>query len=492
MGECRLHDDVSDSKLKTLWLNYLANIKNPKLKGFKLCGSRLIKAPLWNEEVYVASNGDTSTIFGTASCHSAWACPVCTAKVMARKGAEIACLIDALAKWKSQKAFMLTFTLPHTRWLSCERIFGLLRETWRMFMRAGKRGRNSEGKSLGVLGEFRSKFQIEHIVRVYEVNYGENGWHPHIHALFFTKNLDEVGLWEDKLSAFWLRCAKHCAYKLFVDPCDTDLKQKDLLTEGQYRGYRDTYGRDTFKVGMDAEANQKLLRHIDPKALREELREELNSSNEQKRIRACRRLEVELLFAEYKHKPVTGHRAVYFSRDSAGNVRQIKSSHYISGWSGDSELTAQVKTASSKHYSPYELLLEAQKATDINVRNKWLALYTEYALATRGRKRTAWTPAESKIIAKYKLTNEYITTVKKTLSDKAKGRVLVCWFDKRQWQKIWRINKTTDLIANILLVAKQMDWELMRDFLLEYDIRLRPNEDNCQLAVARQILNCVA
>ena len=81
------------------------------------------------------------------------------------------------------------------------------------------------------------------------------------------------------------------------------LRQKDLLTEGQYRVYREKYGRDAFKVGMGAEAIQELLRGIDLDALALELREELNSSNGQKKVRAIRRLEVVEAFRKSGNKP---------------------------------------------------------------------------------------------------------------------------------------------------------------------------------------------
>ncbi len=83
----------------------------------------------------------------------------------------------------------------------------------------------------------------------------------------------------------------------------SELKVKDILTEGQYRLARETYGRDNFKVAMGAEAIQQLLSEIDLDALALKLREELNSSNGQKRVRAIRRLEVVEAFRKSGNKP---------------------------------------------------------------------------------------------------------------------------------------------------------------------------------------------
>ena len=486
-------DNISDHRLAAMWRRYLDNRNLTKtekhlVKGFLLCGSRLIN----QHDVRIESNGEESRFSGIARCHSAWACPTCTAKVMARKGTDIACLIDALAKWEKQKAFMVTFTLPHTQYMTCSEVYSLLLATWRMFTRA-KQAKNSEGKSLGSYAAWRTHFKIDHFVRAYEFTHGENGWHPHIHVLYFTSDLAEVGNaeWEERLNAQWWHCAKFCRLKQLLARGETDLKEKDLLSEGQCRVHRDTYGRDTFKVGMDAEAIQELLRRKEiPDALREELREELHSSNEQKRIRAIRRLQVELDFSEYKYKPVTGHRAVYFSRDNDGKVRQFKSSHYVVGWGGNSELTAtHLKEAGNNHKTPFQILQEAYDAPDITVRNEKLRLYTEYALVTRGHRRVEFTPNDAKIVAKYKLTNDFVETVKKKVTDKEKGYRVVGWLNKQQWYEICLIERYEDpnIKANLLLVAKFMDWELLRDFLLEYDIDLRPNEKGGRDIVERAI-----
>ncbi|MBQ6298429.1 MAG: DNA-directed RNA polymerase subunit beta' [Selenomonadaceae bacterium] len=125
---------------------------------------------------------------------------------------------------------------------------------------------------------------------------------PVSHIWYFKGIPSRMGLLLD-MSPRALERVLYFASYIVLDPGETELKQKDLLTEGQYRGYRETYGRNAFKVGMGAEAIQELLRGIDLDALREELRQELNSSNGQKRIRAIRRLEVVEAFRKSGNKP---------------------------------------------------------------------------------------------------------------------------------------------------------------------------------------------
>ena len=134
---------------------------------------------------------------------------------------------------------------------------------------------------------------------------------PVSHIWYFKGIPSRMGLLLD-MSPRALERVLYFASYIVLDPgeaaynADTrkdGLHKKDILTEGQYRLARDTFGRNAFKVGMGAEAVQQLLREIDLDALSAELRDELNSSNGQKRIRAIRRLEVVEAFRKSGNKP---------------------------------------------------------------------------------------------------------------------------------------------------------------------------------------------
>ncbi len=125
---------------------------------------------------------------------------------------------------------------------------------------------------------------------------------PVSHIWYFKGIPSRMGLLLD-MSPRALERVLYFASYIVLDPGDTDLKKKDIITEGQYRLARETFGRDAFKVGMGAEAIQQLLREINLDELSEELRSELNSSNGQKRLRAIRRLEVVEAFRKSGNKP---------------------------------------------------------------------------------------------------------------------------------------------------------------------------------------------
>lgn len=125
---------------------------------------------------------------------------------------------------------------------------------------------------------------------------------PVSHIWYFKGIPSRMGLLLD-MSPRALERVLYFASYIVLDAGTTPLKPKELLTEGQYRVQKETYGREAFKVGMGAEAIQKLLRDLDLEALSQELREELTSSNGQKRIRAIRRLEVVEAFRKSGNKP---------------------------------------------------------------------------------------------------------------------------------------------------------------------------------------------
>lgn len=133
---------------------------------------------------------------------------------------------------------------------------------------------------------------------------------PVSHIWYFKGIPSRMGLLLD-MSPRSLERVLYFASYIVLDPgtaaySDTQkdgLKPKDLLTEGQCRAYREKFGRGSFRVGMGAEAVQELLKNIDLDALSIELREELNSSNGQKKIRAIRRLEVVEAFRKSGNKP---------------------------------------------------------------------------------------------------------------------------------------------------------------------------------------------
>jgi DNA-directed RNA polymerase subunit beta' len=78
-----------------------------------------------------------------------------------------------------------------------------------------------------------------------------------------------------------------------IDPLDTDLKEKELVSEERYRELRDRHGDGAFLAKMGAEAIKELLRRIDVEELAEELRVVMRTETSQiRRLKAAKRLKV--------------------------------------------------------------------------------------------------------------------------------------------------------------------------------------------------------
>ena len=88
-----------------------------------------------------------------------------------------------------------------------------------------------------------------------------------------------------------------------IDPGETDLKDKQLLTEEQYRQEREKSGVK-FKAQMGAEAIKELLRRVNVDRLAEELRERMrNETSAQKKLKFAKRLKVVDAFRRSNNRP---------------------------------------------------------------------------------------------------------------------------------------------------------------------------------------------
>jgi DNA-directed RNA polymerase subunit beta' len=124
---------------------------------------------------------------------------------------------------------------------------------------------------------------------------------PVSHIWYFKGIPSRMGLILD-MSPRSLEKVLYFASYVVIEPGTTPLMKKQLLVESEYREHREKYGQ-YFRAGMGAEAIKELLMEIDLEELSAELREELNSSSGQRRVRAIRRLEVVEAFRQSGNRP---------------------------------------------------------------------------------------------------------------------------------------------------------------------------------------------
>lgn len=145
-----------------------------QLKRIRGCGRWLNGSAEGTVAVRLAESG-RAHFSGLRTCGSVWSCPSCSAKIRQARADE---LEEGLARWldNGHGVEFLTATVPHSLDDDLGPVFDRVAEGWRSGFTAG-----------GWLGGVRRLFGIEGYVRTVEVTYGRHGWHPHVHALLFTR-----------------------------------------------------------------------------------------------------------------------------------------------------------------------------------------------------------------------------------------------------------------------------------------------------------------
>ena len=125
---------------------------------------------------------------------------------------------------------------------------------------------------------------------------------PVSHIWYFKGIPSRMGLILD-MSPRSLEKILYFASYVVLDPKETSLLKKQILSEKEYREAVDKFGYDSFVAGMGAESVKVLLQDINLEELSKELKEDLKTSSGQKRIRSIRRLDVSESFRKSKNKP---------------------------------------------------------------------------------------------------------------------------------------------------------------------------------------------
>lgn len=422
------------------------------LKSLYNCGS---KVPVISGKAAVAlvANKKQAKFMGVASCKSSWGCPICTARQMSKYAAKIAIALDAL-KERSLSAAMITFTIPHTRGFSCEQATEILYKSWKAFTVHGNKILKATPND--IFSKFMAEFGSKHRVRVTEYTFGNAGWHPHMHCLFWfpSNRIQEILDWEERLNERWLELTKRYTIR-------------ELLI-----GYPET---------------------------------------QRKTVRAKVETRVNIMYSRMNTDESHG---VYISKDENNRVIVQKSSDYICGWGGNREVTGnyQNKATAPGHYTWQQILSNAIESDKMKLNElkpaegsrkneesegaaqapDWWQLYFEYMNATKkarhARVNFSVHSGLNAIIAAYKNTEGYKSVLKKNVTDRRETFGVwktVCWFSKAQWSEICE----NDLEPVILSLAHEENAKKLIDRVLA-DYQIEPSVENQeQAAKLEAILN---
>ena len=125
---------------------------------------------------------------------------------------------------------------------------------------------------------------------------------PVSHIWFFKGIPSRMSLIIDVSPKALERVVYFAAY-IVMDPKDTGLMYKQILSEKEYREAVEKYGEDAFVVGMGAEAIKELLSKVDLEKEEAEIRKGLETATSQKRLKLIKRLETIEAFRKSGNKP---------------------------------------------------------------------------------------------------------------------------------------------------------------------------------------------
>ena len=167
--------------------------------------------------------------------------------------------------------------------LFCERIFGPTKD-WEClcgkYKRVRFKGKVCEKCGVEVTTKKVRRERMGHIELAAPVS----------HIWYFKALPSRMGAVLDMSTRFLERVLYFARY-IVIDPGNTPLEKKQLLTDAEYKSAREKY-EDDFKAGMGAEAVRELLAEIDLEKLSAELKEKLAEATGQKKIKIIKRLEV--------------------------------------------------------------------------------------------------------------------------------------------------------------------------------------------------------
>lgn len=142
-----------------------------RISSVRKCGHTPIAGAV---SLRAGEGGSPAAYAGLHTCGSVWICPVCAAKIAARRKEEVEQVLRKAVQ-AGLHVSMLTLTQRHHNGQSLEELWNALTAAWTSVV--GGRKWLEFKENLGVIGYMKAT----------EVTHGDNGWHTHLHILFITE-----------------------------------------------------------------------------------------------------------------------------------------------------------------------------------------------------------------------------------------------------------------------------------------------------------------
>lgn len=176
----------------------------PELGRVMLCHDAWARGA---KSVGVKVKGDSGWITSVMRCGSVWVCPVCARRVSEQRKEDVQGAIDNAIR-SGMGVCLVTHTFPH----GAGDVLKDILDKFSKAQRASKSGRAAKElhKKYGFVGE----------IRTLEVTHGVNGWHPHAHSIWITKNplnQEQQGELRADLYQLWVKACRNPKW-LLPDP----------------------------------------------------------------------------------------------------------------------------------------------------------------------------------------------------------------------------------------------------------------------------------
>jgi hypothetical protein len=168
----------------------------------------------------VADGHGSAHLQGLVSCNSVWACPCCADKILAKRAAQVKQAV-AWAAYQGHHVKLVTMTMRHSFGDDVAHLVHGVADAWRLFWQ----GREAQA--------FKKKIGLVGWIRRIESTHGENGFHPHIHAIVITERELTGDDWAE-WSMRWRTYVARGIGAAHAPTMDRGVDISDIDSEGEY------------------------------------------------------------------------------------------------------------------------------------------------------------------------------------------------------------------------------------------------------------------
>lgn len=142
-------------------------------------------------EIWKSRENDVCAFHQVQVCGSVWTCPTCSAKINRARQLQIEQCYNLFAEQSESDCLMITFTIKHGFSDRLSETFDRLKQAFRRLQKSFiykcisgfSKTKTSGGKKS--LIKYDSQLRYVGRISATELTHGANGWHPHLHQLWF-------------------------------------------------------------------------------------------------------------------------------------------------------------------------------------------------------------------------------------------------------------------------------------------------------------------